>query len=60
MRHRTPWINPLFHHNLHKFKGLDVLEIVGEGRDSPRNYKSTRSDTIIELLQTFRLLTKAR
>lgn len=41
--YRTPFINPLFNHNLHKFKGLGVLEIGGKGLILPQIPICTRS-----------------
>lgn len=46
--YRTQKVSELFSHNLFKFKGLEVLEVIGNDRDFAKIPTCTRSGTIIE------------
>jgi len=51
--YRTFLVNPLLAHNLHKFKGLSVLEVTEKSGIFDQNYVSTRSGTVVELCRRF-------
>lgn len=56
--YRTQIVNPILEHNLHKFKGLDLLEIPDLGAIFSQNPISTRSGSIIELLGVYKKIIK--
>lgn len=56
--YRTKFVNPLLAHNLHKFNGLEVLDVTEKSGILDQNSRSTRADTIIEPIRFFKRFEK--